>query len=88
MLLHRMDLVSFLMFRKHLGNLREFLGKWFTAPLAKNCPYAYDAERGITKTKFIKGQTGGGWMAGEAVGFLIKNALPYMAKTSVEMARY
>ena len=27
-------------------------------------------------------------MAGEAVGFLIKNALPYMAKKSVEMARY
>ena len=42
-LLHRMALVSFLLFRKNLGNLREFLGKWFTAPppLAKNCPYAY-----------------------------------------------
>ena len=31
-LLHRMALVSFLLFRKNLGNLREFLGKWFTAP--------------------------------------------------------
>ena len=35
MLVHRMTLVSFRLFRKHLGNLREFLGKWFTAPLAK-----------------------------------------------------
>ena len=26
-LLHRMALVSFLLFRKNLGNLREFLGK-------------------------------------------------------------
>ena len=34
MLLHRMALVCFRLFCKHLG-------KWFTAPLAKNCPYAY-----------------------------------------------
>ena len=27
-------------------------------------------------------------MAGEAVGFLIKKGLPYMAKKSVEMGRY
>ena len=32
----------FRLFRKNLGDLREFLGKWFTAfPLAKNCPHAY-----------------------------------------------
>lgn len=30
------------------------------------------AECGIKKAKFIKGQAGGGEMAGEAVGFLIK----------------
>ena len=30
------------------------------------------AECGITKTKFIKGQAGGGEMAGEAVGFFKK----------------
>ena len=34
-------LICFLLFRKNLGNLRDFLGKWFTAPLAKNFPYAY-----------------------------------------------
>lgn len=33
------------------------------------------AKCGITKTKFIKGQAGGGEIAGEAVGFLIQNAL-------------
>ena len=43
-LLHRIALASFLLFRKNLGNLREFLGKWFIAPLAKNCPYAYGFE--------------------------------------------
>ena len=38
-LLHRMALVSFLLFRKNLGNLREFfLGKWFTAPPDKKLP--------------------------------------------------
>ena len=36
-----MALVSFRLFCKNLGNLQEFLGKWITAPLAKNCPYAY-----------------------------------------------
>ena len=36
-----MALVSFRLFCKKLGHLREFLGKWFTAPLAKNFPYAY-----------------------------------------------
>ena len=46
------------------------------------------AECGITKTKFIKGQVGGGEMAGEALGFFIRKGLPYMAKKSVEMARY
>ena len=34
-------LVFFLLFRKNLGNLREFFGQKFAAPLAKNCPYAY-----------------------------------------------
>ena len=46
------------------------------------------AECGITKTKFIKGQAGGGEMALEALGFLIRKGLPYMAKKSVEMGRY
>ena len=39
-----MALVSFRLFCKNLGNLQEFLGKWITAPLAKNCPYAYAYE--------------------------------------------
>ena len=30
-------------FRKNSGNLREFLGKWFTTPPGKNFPYAYGA---------------------------------------------
>ena len=37
-------------------------------------------QRGTTKTKFIKGQAGGGEMAREAVSFLIRKGLPYMAK--------
>ena len=41
MLVHHMTLVSFPLFRKNLGNLREFLGKWFTATEPKNCPQAY-----------------------------------------------
>ena len=46
MLLHRMALFSFRLFRKNLGKLREFLGKWFTPPPpAKNCPYAYEDQR-------------------------------------------
>ena len=41
-LLHRMALVSFLLFRKNLGNLGEFFGQIvYRPPLAKNCPYAY-----------------------------------------------
>ena len=42
MLVHHMILVSFRLFRKNLSNLREFLGKCFTAPLAKKCPYDFD----------------------------------------------
>ena len=42
MLLHRMALVFFfLLFRKIWATCENFLGKWFTAPLAKDCPYAY-----------------------------------------------
>ena len=38
-------LVSFLLFRKNLGNLREFFGQIvYRPPLAKNCPYAYAPE--------------------------------------------
>ena len=40
MLVHRMTLISFRLFRKTLGNLREFFGQ-MVHPLAKNCPYAY-----------------------------------------------
>ena len=44
MLLHRMALVSFgYCFIKIWASCDNFLGKWFTAPLEKNCPYAYDA---------------------------------------------
>ena len=32
MSVHHMTLVSFRLFRKNLGNLREFLGKWSTVP--------------------------------------------------------
>ena len=32
MLLHRMALVSFLLFRKNLGNLREFFGQMVYPP--------------------------------------------------------
>ena len=46
-------------------------------------------ERGRTKTKFIKGQAGGGELAGEALGFFkIRKGLPYMAKKSVEIGRF
>ena len=47
-LLHRMALVSFLLFRKNLGNLREFFGQMVyppSPPPAKNCPYAYGRRR-------------------------------------------
>ena len=44
MLVHRLTLVSFRLFRKNLGNLREFLGKCFSntphTP-SKNFPKAY-----------------------------------------------
>ena len=43
------------------------------------------AECGITKTKLIKGQAVGGEMAEEAIGFLIRRGLKYMAKKSVEI---
>ena len=44
LLLHRMTLVSFRLFRKHWGNLREFF--WANSlppppPRGKKCPYAY-----------------------------------------------
>ena len=40
--MHGMTLVSFGLFRKNLGNLREFFGQMVSPPpLAKNCPYAY-----------------------------------------------
>ena len=32
MLVHHMTLVSFRLFCKNLGKLREFLDKWFTTP--------------------------------------------------------
>ena len=33
-----MTLVSFRLLRKNVGNLREFLGEWFTAPPGKKLP--------------------------------------------------
>ena len=42
MYLHRTTLSSFRLFRENLGNMRELLGQIaLTAPLAKNCAYAY-----------------------------------------------
>ena len=46
MLVHLMTLVSFLLFRKILSNLRQFFGHIVYRPppppkQAKNCPYAY-----------------------------------------------
>ena len=37
-LLHRMALVSFLLFRKNLGNLREFFGQMVYRPPGKKLP--------------------------------------------------
>ena len=37
-LLHRMALVSFLLFRKNLGNLREFFGQMVYRPPGKKFP--------------------------------------------------
>ena len=38
-----MALISFRLFRKHLGNLRDFFGQMvYRPPLAKKFPYAYD----------------------------------------------
>jgi len=39
MLLHRMTLISFQLFRENLGNMREHFGQTvLTAPLAKKLP--------------------------------------------------
>ena len=38
MLLYRMTLVPFGLFRENLGNMREFLGKLFTAPPGQKLP--------------------------------------------------
>ena len=38
MLVHHITLVSFRLFPKNLGNLREFLDKWFTVPPGKKLP--------------------------------------------------
>ena len=45
MLLHRMALFSFRLFRKNLGKLaRIFWANGLSPPLAKNCPYAYTSK--------------------------------------------
>ena len=44
-LLHRKALVSFLLFRKNLGSLREFFGQIVYQPPGKNCPYAHVRRR-------------------------------------------
>ena len=55
-LLHRMALVSFLLFRKNLGNLREFFGQMvYRPPLAKNCPYAYGRDEPKAQQKIVLG---------------------------------
>ena len=75
MLVHHMTLVSFRLLRKSLGNLREFLGKWFTVPPppAKNCPYAYGYS-------FLSQQSctdAGG------VGFYVENNLGYIHRSDL-----
>ena len=53
-LLHRMALVSFLRFRKNLGNLREFFGQMvYRPPGEKNCPYAYGNQKEKTQQSFV-----------------------------------
>ena len=53
-LLHRMALVSFLLFHKNLDNLREFFEQIvYPPPPAKNCPYAYGCKTKI-KLKYEK----------------------------------
>ena len=47
-LLHRMAIVSFLLFRKNLGNLREFFGQMISAPPlphGKKLPMIRDQQR-------------------------------------------
>ena len=39
MLVHHMTLVSFRLFCKNLGKLREFLDKWFTTPTPTLTPW-------------------------------------------------
>ena len=41
-LLHRLASFLFCCFVKIWATCENFLGKYFTAPPAKNCPYAYD----------------------------------------------
>ena len=47
MLLHRMTLISFRLFRKTLDNLPEFFGQTVYSPLAKNCPFMPMGKAGI-----------------------------------------
>ena len=48
--MHHMTLISFRLPRKNLGNLREFLGKWFTAPPGKKLPVRLCRNMTISKT--------------------------------------
>ena len=49
-LLHRMALVSFLLFRKNLGNLREFFGQMVYCPPGKKLPIRVWDQRLIYKS--------------------------------------
>ena len=48
-LLHRMALVSFLLFRKNLGNLREFFGQMVYRPPGKKLPVRLWVDGPITR---------------------------------------
>ena len=49
-----MALISFRLFHKNLGNLRVFLGKWFTAPPGKKFPVRLCSQNTKRSTKVAK----------------------------------
>ena len=54
-----MALISFRLFRKTLGNLRDFFGQMvYRPPLVKNFPYAYGGERDQFETRSIRNKRG------------------------------
>ena len=57
-----MALISFRLFRKNLGNLRDFFGQMvYCPPLAKNFPYASV----VSCVKFVSEEMTNDWILGE-----------------------